>query len=178
MKRESRRGGSPSMQERSIFLDALEKDDPTERAAFLDEACAGDLALRQRVEALLQSHAQAGDFLGKLAPERVAEELGLERQVGPTLGEAPPSDKPAEEDLSFLTPTDKPGVLGCLGHYDVLEVIGQGGMGVVLRAFDEKLHRVVAIKVMAAQLATTGTARKRFTREAQAEAAVGKARTV
>ena len=45
-------------------------------------------------------------------------------------------------------------------------------MGIVLRAFDEKLHRVVAIKVMAAQLATNATARKRFTREAQAQAAV------
>src|SRR5438477_1196364 len=47
-----------------------------------------------------------------------------------------------------------------------------GGMGIVLRAFDDKLHRVVAIKVMAAQLATNATARKRFQREAQAAAAV------
>src|SRR5207244_5912204 len=62
--------------------------------------------------------------------------------------------------------------LGRLGHYQVLEVIGRGGMGVVLRALDEKLHRVVAIKVMAAQLASNATARKRFTREAQAAAAV------
>src|SRR5688500_7224451 len=45
-------------------------------------------------------------------------------------------------------------------------------MGVVLRAFDEKLHRVVAIKVLAAALATSATARKRFTREARAAAAV------
>ena len=45
-------------------------------------------------------------------------------------------------------------------------------MGVVLKAFDEKLHRVVAIKVMAPQLATSATARKRFTREARAAAAV------
>src|SRR5262245_64292527 len=45
-------------------------------------------------------------------------------------------------------------------------------MGIVLRAFDSKLHRVVAIKVMAAQLATNAIARKRFTREAQAHAAV------
>ena len=67
---------------------------------------------------------------------------------------------------------DKPGSLGRLGHYEVLEVIGRGGMGIVLRAFDEKLHRVVAIKVMAPQLATSATARKRFTREAQAAAAV------
>ena len=42
----------------------------------------------------------------------------------------------------------------------------------VLRAFDEKLHRVVAIKVLAPQLASSGTARKRFAREAQAAAAV------
>src|SRR5262249_14681960 len=62
--------------------------------------------------------------------------------------------------------------LGRLGHYEVLEVVGRGGMGVVLRAFDERLHRVVAIKVMAAQLATSATARKHFTREAQAAAAV------
>ena len=45
-------------------------------------------------------------------------------------------------------------------------------MGIVLRAFDEKLHRVVAIKVLAPQLATSATARKRFVREAQAAAAV------
>src|SRR4029434_4409755 len=53
-----------------------------------------------------------------------------------------------------------------------LEEVGRGGMGIVLRAFDAKLHRVVAIKVLAAQLATSATARKRFTREAQAAAAV------
>src|SRR5207245_8297072 len=47
-----------------------------------------------------------------------------------------------------------------------------GGMGVVLKAFDPSLHRVVAIKVLAPQLATSGTARRRFTREAQAAAAV------
>src|SRR5262249_34432812 len=50
--------------------------------------------------------------------------------------------------------------------------VGRGGMGVVLKAFDETLHRVVAIKVMAPQLATSATARQRFTREARAQAAV------
>src|SRR5262249_20145526 len=57
--------------------------------------------------------------------------------------------------LEFLDRSDKPNSLGRLGHYEVLEVIGRGGMGIVLRAFDEKLHRVVAIKVMAPRLAAT-----------------------
>src|SRR5207248_7730435 len=62
--------------------------------------------------------------------------------------------------------------LGRLGHYEVLDLVGRGGMGVVLRAFDEVLHRVVAIKVMAPQLATSATARRPFLREARAAAAV------
>jgi serine/threonine protein kinase len=159
------------MTERSIFLEALEKEDPTQLSIYLDTACAGDASLRQRVEALLKSHAEAGDFPGKLAPERVAEELANRCADGETQGETPENELVGDE-RGFLTPTDKPGVLGSLGHYDILEVIGRGGMGVVLRAFDEKLNRVVAIKVMAAQLATNATARKRFKREAQAAAAV------
>ncbi len=74
--------------------------------------------------------------------------------------------------LGFLDPPEKPGQLGKLAHYEVLEVIGRGGMGVVLKAFDQTLHRVVAVKVMAPELAVSGTARERFQREAQAAAAV------
>jgi serine/threonine-protein kinase len=78
----------------------------------------------------------------------------------------------SERDLQFLSPSDKPGALGKLGQYEVLEVLGWGGMGVVLRAFDPVLHRPVAIKVLAAELAAHGSARKRFAREARAAAAV------
>ena len=53
------------MQEQSIFIEALEREDPAERAAFLDRACAGDAALRQRVERLLQRHQQADSFLDR-----------------------------------------------------------------------------------------------------------------
>src|SRR5439155_3498877 len=74
--------------------------------------------------------------------------------------------------LGFLAPSDKPGQLGRLERYEVLEEVGRGGMGVVLKAFDPSLHRVVAIKVLAPQLATSGVARKRFLREAKAAAAV------
>jgi len=87
------------------------------------------------------------------------------------------SENAAELPLDFLDPADQPGHLGRIGHYAVLEVVGRGGMGVVLKAFDEQLHRVVAVKVMASQLAANPTARKRFTREAQATAAIRTSRS-
>ena len=63
-------------------------------------------------------------------------------------------------------------MLGRLGPYEVVGVIGSGGMGVVLKAFDAALNRYVAIKVLAPHLGSSGAARKRFSREAQAAAAV------
>jgi serine/threonine protein kinase len=75
-------------------------------------------------------------------------------------------------DLYFLKTSDRPDLLGLLGAYEVQEVIGQGGMGIVLKAYDPALNRQVAIKVLAPALASSATARRRFTREAQAAAAV------
>src|SRR5262245_14883276 len=157
------------MTERSVFLAALEYDDPTERSAYLDRACAGDPGLRAQVEQLLTAHEQSGSFLGRPAPERLAGDLA----PGPEAGGTRTSPAPGGGDgIDFLEPSDKPGSMGRLGHYEVQQVVGRGGMGVVLRAFDEALHRVVAVKVMAPQLATSATARRRFTREARAAGAV------
>src|SRR4051812_8621375 len=50
---------------------------------------------------------------------------------------------PKEMPLDFLSPTKRPDALGRLGHYEVLELLGRGGFGIVLRAFDETLQRVV-----------------------------------
>ena len=74
--------------------------------------------------------------------------------------------------LDSLIPSEDPNRLGRLGGYEVSGVIGVGGMGVVLKAVDPSLDRVVAIKVMAPHLANNATARKRFSREAKAAAAV------
>lgn len=74
--------------------------------------------------------------------------------------------------LDFLDSSDSPEYLGRLGTYEVTEVVGQGGMGIVLKAHDPALNRFVAVKVMSPQLASSATARKRFLREAQAAAAV------
>ena len=78
--------------------------------------------------------------------------------------------EPAE--LYFLSPSNRPDVLGLLGDYEVQEVIGQGGMGIVLRAYEPALNRLVAVKVLAAAVAGSAAARRRFSREARAAAAV------
>jgi WD40 repeat protein len=81
------------------------------------------------------------------------------------------ADLEADEPAAEAVPGE-PDWAGGLGHYKVLGVLGRGGMGVVLKGFDRALHRVVAIKVMAPQLAGSAGARKRFVREARAAAAV------
>src|SRR5262249_22988573 len=136
-----------------LFLAVLERPTPADRAAFLDDACAADPALRQRLDTLLHAHDRPDPVLDRPAAEHVS-------GVGDYLS------------LDFLAPSDAKGSLGPLGHYAVLDVIGRGGMGIVLRAFDEKLRRVVAVKVLAPALAGSGSARQRFVREARAAAAV------
>jgi hypothetical protein len=82
------------------------------------------------------------------------------------------SNRSGELKLSFLLPTDTPGRIGRLGQFDVIEEVGRGGMGVVLRAHDPCLQREVAVKVLDPQLADNEVARQRFCREARAAAAV------
>jgi WD40 repeat protein/serine/threonine protein kinase len=138
------------MTEREIFLDALDKEG-AERASYLDAACSDCPALRLRVEDLLRSHREADTFLTVPAMEQI---------------------EAVEESLAFLDRPRDPSALGQLDHYEVLDVIGRGATGVVLRARDTKLLRIVAIKVLGQQLAASAGARQRFIREAQAAAAV------
>src|SRR5208283_2948026 len=92
-----------------------------ERAAYLDEACAGDAALRQRIEELLQASDEAGDFLGSPAA-------------------VPPSG-------TARLPVNKPG--DRIGRYKLLQQIGEGGCGVVYMAEQEEpVRRRVALKVI------------------------------
>jgi serine/threonine protein kinase len=81
-------------------------------------------------------------------------------------------DTEEQADLSFLEPTTVRGAIGRIGPYEIWEIIGRGGMGIVLKAFDPSLHRVVAIKVLAPRLASTQRPRRRFLREARSAAAI------
>jgi hypothetical protein len=81
-------------------------------------------------------------------------------------------DQEPDDALAILTPSERPDLLGTLGGYEVEEVLGRGGMGVVFKALDPVLNRRVAIKVMGAAAVGGPAGRRRFIREAQAAAAV------
>src|SRR5947209_610508 len=108
------------MTEREVFLNALERESTAARAAYLDAACGGRPALRRRVEELLWYHEEDPTYLNVPVMEQLAA---------------------AEESLAFLGPPAEPGSLGRLDHYEVLELVGRGGTGVVLKGRDTKLQR-------------------------------------
>jgi hypothetical protein len=163
--------------ERDIFLAVFDLPDPAVRAAYLDRACGPDAALRARVEALIHSHESAGSFLG--SPAVGPADLNTGETQKPT-GRKPASNEAnvEEEVLAFLSPPARQGSLGRIGHYEVLEVLGRGAFGIVFRAVDEVLMRVVAVKVLAPRMAATSPPRKRFLREARAAARVRHANVV
>jgi WD40 repeat protein/serine/threonine protein kinase len=110
------------MNERSIFAAALDIADPSQRAAYLDEACGGDPQMRRHLDELLAAEGKLGSFLAR--PPVV-----------------PDATRP------YDTVAERPGTM--IGPYKLMEQIGEGGMGLVFVAEQqEPVRRKVALKVI------------------------------
>ena len=124
---------------------------------------------RRRLETAAATDNAWSEVRESLRDERVPPS-GLRSGDSDSMGEDHSSSQTTV--LKLLAPTDDDRMIGRWGTYEVVGVVGTGGMGVVLKALDIALNRYVAIKVLAPHLGSSGAARRRFSREAQAAAAV------
>jgi serine/threonine protein kinase len=167
-------GCPDSEQLRQLTTGHLEQDEYVRVLGHLNTC----VSCQQTIEALFVEGRIASVLASLSSGEQPPEGPELDRAISELKSLAtiaPAEDGPDDEEdvlLDFLQPSENPEHLGYLDGYEVLEVIGQGGMGIVLKAHDPKLDRVVAIKVLSPALASVAGARERFLREARAAAAV------
>jgi WD40 repeat protein/serine/threonine protein kinase len=118
--------------ERELFIQAIQIEDSAARTVYLDQACGADAALRQRVDALLNAFEQAGSFLQHAAADPPSPRVSK--------GQAKTIDEPVSEG---------PGTI--VGPFKLIEQIGEGGMGTVWMAQQTvPVKRIVALKLIKA----------------------------
>jgi serine/threonine protein kinase/Tol biopolymer transport system component/Tfp pilus assembly protein PilF len=129
---------------KSLLHSVLARD-PAQRESFLAAACANDEALRQDVESLISAHEQAGDFIEAPAFELMAD--SLDHKTDSLVGRS-------------------------LGHYQVISLLGAGGMGQVYLAEDTRLGRKIALKILTTHFTRDPDRLRRFQQEARAASAL------
>ncbi len=122
----------PTKSAKEIFLSAVDKSDPSQREAYLREACGTDIQRRRHVEALLRAHGEPDSLLDQ---ERI------------NAGVVVTAESCADTTLDLASLAERPGAT--IGRYTLLEEIGEGGMGVVYMAEQrEPVRRKVALKII------------------------------
>jgi pimeloyl-ACP methyl ester carboxylesterase/tetratricopeptide (TPR) repeat protein len=136
--------GATSLRQRveAVFDEAIELA-PPDRPAFLDRACAEDAKCRREVELMLQ----------------LAEQSGVTAQLAGVVVKSGASPPPVTRGRTF-------------SQYEILEQLGGGGMGVVYKAQDQRLHRFVALKFLPPYLCMDKELKLRFLQEAKSIASL------
>jgi len=125
--------GTGQLGVKAVFDEAAEIADPEARGVFLDRACAGDLELRRKVDALLQAYDSAGSFLQRPAVEADFAQEFSASNPSPAVTPCPSAEGPGAR----------------IGAYKLIEEIGGGGMGMVYLAEQDKpVRRRVALKII------------------------------
>ena len=178
----------PDLDQLRLYLHARLRED---EVAILEEHLSGcnhctdsldNLTSSDIIAIAIREHAAAGV---RLDSDEVTDLMSrLRRNPPPEIGSSTGSDitdrnedsqteaRAGDEVFDFFAPAQAADELGRLGPYRILGLIGSGGMGIVFRAEDPHLERVVAVKVMKRSLVTSDADRKRFLREARTIAAI------
>ncbi len=115
-----------------IFSSALDQKDPALQESYLAEACGDNALLRQEIDQLLAAHQASGNFLTDIERTQSVDTAGHWNSVQPT----------ENSNASLEAPPNIPG-------FTIKSLLGRGGLGAVYQAYDQKLQRQVAIKVLA-----------------------------
>jgi serine/threonine-protein kinase len=137
-----------------VLLEQAGEVPAAERAAFVERETGGDPDLRVELSTLLEASLGAAEYVSRLRQELLGSGMqGLLREA--PAGEAP-----------------DPWIGRTISHYEILDRIGGGGMGVIYRARDVRLDRTVALKFIAPEIRRDPEAARRFLHEARAASAL------